>query len=54
MKPENGPKLDKCYKIKMVLDKDLPDFQNAEVIRVVCAKRLEVKGGGGYGYGTQN
>ncbi|MDD4877292.1 MAG: hypothetical protein PHQ86_09275 [Dehalococcoidales bacterium] len=32
-------KLDDCYKIKMVLDKDLAgDWQYAQVIREVCAK----------------
>jgi len=38
----------------MILDKDLTDFQYSEAIRVACAKCLEVKGGGGYGYETQN
>jgi len=34
MKPEDCPKLDECYKIKMILDKDLLDFQYAESILV--------------------
>ena len=42
MKPEDCPKLDDCYKVKMVLDKDLLDFQYAEAIRSVCANCSEV------------
>ena len=38
MKPEDCPKLNECYKVKMILDKDLLDFQYAEAIRAVCAK----------------
>ena len=38
MKPEGCPKLNECYKIKMILDKDLLDFQYSEAIRAVCAK----------------
>jgi len=30
------PKIDNCYKIKMILDKDMCDFQYAESIRSVC------------------
>ena len=54
-KSEVCPKLDDCYKVQMVLDKDWLDFQYAEAIRSVCAdcpeaqkaKRLkEVSGGG--------
>jgi len=37
VKPEDCPKLDECYKLKMILDKDLLDFQYAEAIRAVCA-----------------
>jgi hypothetical protein len=37
VKPEDCPKLDECYKIKMILDKDLLEFQYAEAIRAVCA-----------------
>lgn len=44
LKPEDCPNLDECYKIKMVLDKDLPDSQCAEAIRAVCANCSEVKG----------
>lgn len=51
---ENCPKLDECYKIKMILDKDLLDSQYAEAIRAVCANCSELKDGGGYGYETQN
>jgi len=36
MKPEECPKLDECYKVKMILDKDMLDFQYAECIREVC------------------
>ena len=43
MKPEDCPKLNECYKVKMVLDKDLLDFQYAEAIRAVCANCSEVK-----------
>ena len=43
MKPEDCPRLDQCSKVKMVLDKDLLDFQYAEAIRVVCAKCSEAK-----------
>ncbi len=38
MKSEDCPKLNECYKVKMILDKDLLDFQYAEAIRAVCAK----------------
>ena len=43
MEPEQCPKLDDCPKIKMILDKDLLDFQYAEAIRAVCAKCNEGK-----------
>ena len=43
MKPEDCPRLDQCSKVKMVLDKDLLDFQYAEAIRVVCAHCSEAK-----------
>jgi len=36
VKPEECPKLDECHKVKMVLDKDMLDFQYAECIRQVC------------------
>jgi hypothetical protein len=32
------PELDNCWKIKMILDKDLAEFQYAECIRKVCGK----------------
>lgn len=31
-------KIDSCEKIKMILDKDLLDFQYCEAIKKVCAK----------------
>ncbi len=31
-------RLDECYKIKAILDKDLLDFQYAEAIRCVCER----------------
>jgi len=38
-KPEDCRKLDTCYKIAMIQDKDLAgDWQYAEAIRKVCAK----------------
>jgi hypothetical protein len=30
------PKINDCYKIKMILDKDMCDFQYATCIREVC------------------
>ncbi len=46
MKAEDCPKLDGCYKVNMILDKDLLDFQYAEAIRTVCSKCTEVKASG--------
>ena len=46
MKPEDCPKLNECYKVKMILDKDLLDFQYAEAIRAVCANCSEGQRGG--------
>jgi hypothetical protein len=43
MKPEECPKLDECYKVMMIFDKDALDFQYAEAIREVCARCTEVK-----------
>ena len=43
MKAEECPKLDDCLKVKMILDKDLLDFQYAEAIRAVCAKCSEFR-----------
>lgn len=37
MKPEECYKLDECHKVKMVLGKDMEDFQYAGCIRQVCA-----------------
>ena len=31
-------RLDECYKIKVILDKDMLDFQYAEAIRYVCER----------------
>ncbi len=38
VKPEEYSKLDGCHKVKMVLDKDVEDFQYDQSIREVCAK----------------
>ena len=43
MKPEDCPKLDRCRKVQMVLDKDLPDCWCAAAIRTVCATCSEFK-----------
>ncbi len=43
MKAEDCPKLNECYKVKMILDKDILDFQTAEV-RAVCAGCSEAEG----------
>ena len=42
MKPADCPKLDNCFKIKTIMDKDLLDFQYAEAIRAVCTNCTEV------------
>ena len=34
--PKLCPKIDNCYKIKMILDKDMLDSQYAESIKSVC------------------
>ena len=47
MKPEDCPKLDGCYKVKIILDKDLLDCQYAEAIRTVCSKCTKLKLAGG-------
>ena len=41
MKPEECQKLNTCFKIKMILDHDLLDFQYSEAMREVCAKCSE-------------
>lgn len=41
MKPEDCTKLDTCFKISMIQDKDMVDFQYSEAIREVCAKCTE-------------
>jgi len=38
MKPEDCSKLDTCFKIEMIRDKAMLDFQYAEAIREVCAR----------------
>ena len=38
MKPEHCTCLNHCYKVKVVLEKELLDSQYAEAIRKVCAK----------------
>ena len=42
MKPANCPQIDECYKIKMVLDKDMLDFQYAEATMTVCVGCSEI------------
>jgi len=37
-KPKDCPKFDDCPKIKMVLDKDMLDFQYQEAIEAICLK----------------
>jgi len=37
------PKFDDCAKVKMVLDKDLLDFQYAEAVRSICKACEELK-----------
>ena len=37
MKPEECPKLDECHRVKMVLDKDMLDFQYVQCIRQICS-----------------
>ena len=47
MKAEDCPEPDTCYKIKMISDKGLLDWQYAEAIRAVCAKcdgKIQEKG----------
>jgi len=41
MRAEDCVKLDQCDKIRMILDKDMLDFQYAEAIRAVCSKCTE-------------
>jgi len=38
VKPEECPKFDECQKVKMVLDKDMLDFQYQEAIRSICSR----------------
>jgi len=43
---ENCDKLDSCIKIRMILDKEMLDFQYKEVVRSVCSKcQNKIKGG---------
>ena len=37
MKPEECPELDECHRVKMILDKDMLDFQYAQCIHDVCS-----------------
>jgi len=41
MRPEECAKLDSCFKVKMIGDKDILDFQYAEAVREVCANCSE-------------
>ena len=34
--PKLCPKINACYKIKMILDKDMCDFQYSDSIKAVC------------------
>lgn len=43
METKQCSKLDDCPKIRMILDKDLLDFQYAEATRAVCAKCDEME-----------
>ncbi|MGR3295850.1 MAG: hypothetical protein ACUZ8A_06450 [Candidatus Bathyanammoxibius sp.] len=36
------PQIDSCYKVTMILDKDILESQAADAIRSVCAKCTEV------------
>ena len=38
-------KIDDCFKIDMLKDKDMLDFQFAESVRKVCSKCKEFEGG---------
>ena len=38
MKPEECSKLNECYRVKIVMDKEMEDSQLAEYVRKVCAK----------------
>lgn len=35
---DNCDKIDKCFKIRIIMDKDMLDFQYAEAIKAVCGK----------------
>jgi len=41
MKAEDCSRMDVCHKVKMILDKELLDFQYASAIRTVCNKCKE-------------
>ncbi len=45
VKAKDCKKLDDCYKIKIILDKDLLEFQYQDAIRAVCAKCSELEKG---------
>lgn len=38
MKAEECPKVNECYKVKMILEKVMKDFQYVQCIREVCAR----------------
>jgi len=38
MRPEECLRLDGCSKVRMILDKDMEDFQFVETLREVCAR----------------
>ena len=37
------PGLEKCYKVKIIMDKDLLDFQYAEAIEKVCTSCISTR-----------
>jgi len=42
-KPENCREVDDCFKMKMILDKDMLDFQYREAAKEVCSKCPDFK-----------
>jgi hypothetical protein len=53
MKPERCSKLNECYRVKIVLDKEMEDFQLAEYIRKVCANCMPEECGSGINWGRE-
>ena len=43
MRPEECPRLDGCSKVRMILDKDMEDFQFVGTLREVCGRCTCVK-----------